>query len=229
MKGRVAFVGGGGSGIGAACVRRLRDAGATVIAADLAGGDQTLDVTDEAAVRVAFADIERDHGLMTLAVNSVGVAGTGQAVADYDLAVWEHLHRVNLTGTLLCMREQLAQMARGGGGSIVNIASVLGLHGSPGNAAYASSKHALIGLTKSAAVENAPAGIRVNALCPGFIDTPLLRANAGDRIAAIEARHPVGRLGTADEVAAFALFLLSDDAAFVTGAAHLVDGGYSAI
>ncbi len=229
MNGRVAFVGGGGSGIGLACARRLRDAGATVIAADLAGGDLTLDVTDDAAVSATFAKIDRDHGPVTLAVNSVGIAGTGQAVVDYDLTAWERLHRVNLTGTLLCMREQLRHMTRAGGGAIVNIASIFGLHGSANNAAYASSKHALIGLTKSAAVENAAAGIRVNALCPGFIDTPLLRANAGDRLAAIAARHPVGRLGTADEVAAFASFLLSDDASFVTGAAHLVDGGFSAV
>ena len=212
---RVAFVGGGASGIGLACARQLAQAGVRVIVADVVGAAEAaalltrtrgvaLDVTDEDAVRAAVAGIEASEDPATLAVNSVGIAGSGQGAIDYGLLAWERMLRVGLTGTMLCQREALRHMGRAGGGSIVNVASVLALHGSAANAAYAAAKHALVGLTKSAAIEQAAAGIRVNVLCPGFIDTPLPRAHAGDRLAEIAARHPIGRLGTADEVAAFA-------------------------
>ena len=241
IAGRLAFVGGGASGIGLACARRLAEAGASVIVADIDGDGArhvaaelpnargiALDVADAAAVEAAFAGIAAQEGAVRLAVNSVGIAGTGQATADYDVDGWRRIHDVNLHGTFHCMKHQMAMMRAAGGGAIVNIASVMALNGWPNNAGYCSTKHALIGLTKAAALEHAAEGVRVSALCPGFIDTPLLRSAAGDIIDQIVERHPVRRLGRPEEVADFALFLLSDRAAFVTGSAHLIDGGYSA-
>lgn len=244
--GRVAFVSGGASGIGLACGRRLAEGGASVALCDRDTGALAqvtdalrgegfavegveIDVSDSAAVGAAIAGIVRAHGRLHLALNSAGVAPTGQGVADYDEAAWRRLHEVNLHGVFLCMKHEMAAMRAGGGGSIVNIASVLGVVAAPFASAYVASKHAVIGLSKAAALEGATDGVRVNALCPGFIDTPLLRREAGDRIADIIARHPVGRLGTSEEVAEFAAFLLSDRAGFVTGAAHVIDGGYSAL
>ena len=239
---QLAFVGGGGSGIGLACAEALAEAGARVIIADIDGAKAeeaaarltgaraiALDVADGAAVADAFTAIAARDGAVRLAVNSVGIAGTGQETADYDDAGWRRIHQVNLDGTFYCMKHQMTAMREAGqGGSIVNIASVMAINGSPNNAGYCSAKHALIGLTKAAALERAAEGIRVNALCPGFIDTPLLRGAAAEIIDQIVERHPVRRLGLPEEVAAFAMFLLSDQARFVTGAAHLIDGGYSA-
>ena len=244
--GRVAFVTGGASGIGLACGRRLAEGGASVVltdrdaatlesaAADLARTGLrveavTLDVCDSEAVSAAVRRTIDTRGGLHLAVNSAGVAPTGQSVADYDEAAWRRLHDVNLHGVFVCLKHQMAAMRTTGGGAIVNIASVLGLVASPLASAYCSSKHAVVGLTKSAALEAAAFGGRVNALCPGFIATPLLRRQAGDDLDAIIARHPVGRLGTAEEVAEFAAFLLCDRADFVTGATHVIDGGYSTL
>jgi NAD(P)-dependent dehydrogenase (short-subunit alcohol dehydrogenase family) len=243
--GKIAFVTGGASGIGLAAGCRLAAGGAHVVLTDrdahaLAGAAAqlqrdglsaeaiTLDVTDSTAVEAVITRIVRDRGGLHLAVNSAGVAPTGHALMDYDETAWRRLHDVNLHGVFICTKFEMAAM-RHAGGSIVNIASVLGLVASPYASAYCAAKHGVVGLSKAAALEGATLQVRVNALCPGFIDTPLLRREAGDRLEAIIARHPVGRIGTAEEVAEFAAFLLSDRAGFVTGAAHVIDGGYSAM
>lgn len=241
ISGHVAFVSGGASGIGLACAKQLSAEGAIVVLADIDGARAeaaaaelagacgiALDVADPDAVARAFAEIAAREGPVRLAVNSAGVAPTGQSTADYDVPAWHHLHDVNLHGVFHCMKHEIAAMRGSGGGAIVNIASVMAMTGWPNTSAYCAAKHALIGLTKAAALDHAADGVRINALCPGFIDTPLLRTAAGERIAEIVGWHPIGRLGRAEEVADFACFLLSDRAAFVTGSAHLVDGGFSA-
>ena len=208
--GKVAFITGGASGIGLACGVRLAEGGAQVLLTDrdpealaaaiaeldragLKAEAATLDGRDGSAVEQAVRQVVEKRGGLHLAVNSAGVAPTGEGVADYDEAAWKTLHDVNLHGVFLCMTHQMAAMRAAAGGAIINIASVLGLVASPFTSAYCSAKHAVVGLSKSAALEGAAYGVRVNALCPGFIDTPLLRREAGDHLDAIIARHPVGR------------------------------------
>jgi len=152
-------------------------------------------------------------------------------LADLEEDVWDRVIDINLKGVWLCMKYQIRQMLTQGGGAIVNAGSVAGLIGSPTAPAYVASKHGLVGLTKSAALAYAQQGIRVNAVCPAFIDTPMaerLFAGQPERRTAMIGRHPIGRLGRAEEVAQAAVWLCSDEASFVTGSAMTVDGGYVA-
>jgi NAD(P)-dependent dehydrogenase (short-subunit alcohol dehydrogenase family) len=243
--GAVALVTGGASGIGAACARALADSHAHVVVADLAletaqrlaseVEDATgrvvaaqVDVSDEASVGALATFIDDTFGRLDLAVNSAGIGVTNQPVMDHEPDLWRKVLGVNLDGTFLSLRMELALIRRTAGrGSIVNMASVLAHRGWAGSAAYVASKHAVVGLTRAAALETAEQGIRVNSVSPGFIETPLLveRHDAEAR-AAIGAMHPLQRLGTPDEVAATVLWLLSDSAAFVTGADFAVEGGF---
>ncbi len=242
-EGGVALVTGGGSGIGAACARRLAADGYTVLVADI-DGDRAgavaadcgpaasavrADVSDENSVDAMLARAGR-LGPLRAAVNCAAVPDNGGAIADCSLADWRRVLGVNLDGVFLCLRAEIrAMLAGGGGGSITSIGSVLGLRGHPGVPTYTTAKHALVGLTRSAARAYAPDGIRINLICPGYIRTPLLesRLDAG-RLAALTAQHPIGRLGTAEEVAGLASWLAGPDAGFAAGAVYTVDGGFTA-
>jgi len=246
FQGKVAIVTGAASGIGAAVARELAAGGARVIVADRdmpdaektardiegAGGTAAayqIDVVDPAAVEAMVAFAERQYGALHLAVNNAGISGPSAATADYPLDGWRQVIDVNLNSVFFCVKYEIAAMLRAGGGAIVNMSSILGSVGFANSPAYVTAKHGLIGLTKVAAIEYAKRGIRVNAVGPGFIDTPLLSKNLDQpTLAAIAAMHPVGRLGRAEEVSALTCFLLSDAASFVTGSCHLVDGGYVA-
>ncbi|MFN6980136.1 MAG: SDR family NAD(P)-dependent oxidoreductase, partial [Gemmobacter sp.] len=186
-----------------------------------------LDVTDAAAVEALIGRVAADRGLHLL-VNNAGIGGPLLPVGDYTLDGWRQVMAVNLDGVFFGMRYAIPAMLASGGGSIVNMASILGSVGFAGASAYTAAKHALLGLTRVAALEYSGQGIRVNAIGPAFIDTPLLAALPPGSKEALVAAHPVGRLGRAEEVAALTLFLLSDRAAFITGSYHLVDGGYCA-
>ena len=234
---KVALVTGGGSGIGAACAGELAHWGARIVLADLhppvdnpVGVDPflvTVDVTDSEQVDDMVTQITSRFGALDIAINCAGVGMPVKApVADTDIAEWRRLLAVNLDGVFYCMRSERAVMSAGA--SIVNVASVMGLVGTPGASPYVSSKHGLIGLTKTAALDYAAAGVRVNAVAPGFIDTPLLRGPDEESRRALSAAHPLGRLGTAAEVAAAVCFLASPAASFITGSVLPVDGGYVA-
>jgi NAD(P)-dependent dehydrogenase (short-subunit alcohol dehydrogenase family) len=234
LAGRVALVTGGGSGIGAATVELLRARGATVVAADLraAAGVEALDVTDEAAVDALVASIVDRHGRLDLAANVAGTSGVYANVADSATSDWRATLAVNLDGVYFCLRAELRAMRAQGAGSVVNVASSAGRMGVPGLSAYSASKHAVIGLTKSAALEVAREGIRVNAVCPGSVRTPMLRGFVGGDEELLEKmgrRAPMGRLGEPDEIAEAIVWLLSDAARFVTGNALAPDGGVAAI
>jgi len=234
LTGRVALVTGGASGIGQATVELLRSRGATVVTADLQATDGTdvLDVTDESAVDALVADVLARHGRLDLAANVAGTSGTYAPVVSATTDDWRATLGVNLDAVFFCLRAELRAMQAGSGGAVVNVASAAGRMGVPGLAAYAASKHAVLGLTKSAALEHARDGIRVNAVCPGSIRTPMLRGFAGGDEEALERmgrRAPMGRLGEPAEVAAAIVWLLSDEAGFVTGTALDADGGVAAL
>ena len=241
MVGKVAIVTGSASGIGAATVARFRAEGATVIGWDLDGAapgcDVALDVRDEAAISAACRAIVREHGRLDAVVHAAGVAGGGP-VHTVPTEEWDRVVDINLKGTFLVGKHaviaMLAQDRIGGErGSIVNIASVEGLVGTEGGSTYNAAKGGVVILTKNMAIDYGRSGIRVNAICPGFIDTPMLQSvfamgGMDSVLADITAAHQLGRLGRADEIAAAALFLCSADATFVSGVALPVDGGYTA-
>ncbi len=241
FRGRVAIVTGGASGIGEAVCRRLAAGGAKVAVADynLEAAQALADGLDEAiAVQVDVADadavrrmveltVERFDALH-LAVNNAGIGGPSHPTAEYPLDDWHRVIDVNLHGVMYSMKYELEAMLATGGGAIVNMASILGSVGWSGSLPYVAAKHALLGMTRTTAIEYATRGIRVNAVGPAYIDTPLLANLERAVYDGLVDLHPIGRLGTADEVAALTCFLLSDDASFITGSYHLVDGGYTA-
>lgn len=244
--GQAALVTGAGSGIGTAIALELAAHGATVIVSDRSeqgckqvsatildrGGKAlpfTADVADAEAMEALVAFAEDQTGALHLAVNNAGIGGAQTPVGDYPLDAWEQVIAVNLNGAFYGMRYQIPAMQRAGGGAIVNMASILGSVGFANSAAYVASKHALLGLTKTAAIEYAQKGIRINAVGPGFIQTPLLTDNLSpEMLDGLAGLHPMGRIGTPEEVSALTCFLLSARASFITGSYHLVDGGYTA-
>lgn len=233
LVGKVALVTGGASGIGAACVDLLRAAGATVVAADRTPGEgiTSLDVTDEAAVDAVVARIVAEHGRLDLAANVAGTSGVYGEIAESTTDGWRQTMAVNLDGVYFCLRAELRAMRAAGGGSVVNVASSAGRMGVPGLAAYSASKHGVIGLTKSAALEEARRGIRVNAVLPGSVRTPMLEAFAGDAatLEKMGRRAPMGRLGEPVEIAQAVVWLLGDASGFVTGNCLAPDGGVAAV
>ena len=229
----VAVVTGGASGIGAATAVRLAEEGATVATMDITGGvDYRLDVRDEAAVKDAFADVVARHGRLDSVVHCAGVAGGGP-VHLVDESEWDRVVDINLKGTFLVDKHAAIHMLEADRGSIVNIASIEGIEGTEGGSAYNASKGGVIMLTKCMAIDYAHRGIRVNAICPGGIDTPLLMDIIGSPGVEIyrdkmHDRHLMNRFGQPSEIAAAAAFLVSDDASFMTGQAMVVDGGFTA-
>ena len=242
FKGKVAVVTGGASGIGEAVVRELAAGGAQVVIADFnvaaaealaaeVGSAKAfkVDVGDAAQVEAMVKFTLDTYGALHLAVNNAGIGGPSLPTADYPIEDWLKVVNVDMNSVLYSMKYEIPAMLASGGGSIVNMASILGSHGWAGSAAYVASKHALVGMTKTAAIEYAAQGVRINAVGPGFIQTPLIESEmdqaARDGLVAL---HPVGRLGRPDEVSALTCFLLTDRASFITGSYHLVDGGFSA-
>jgi NAD(P)-dependent dehydrogenase (short-subunit alcohol dehydrogenase family) len=229
----VAVVTGAASGIGAATTDRLRADGATVVTVDLVGPvDHLLDVRDEPAVESAFASVVADHGHLDVVVNAAGVAGGGP-VHLLDAGEWDRIVDINLKGTFIVDKYSAIHMLAQGRGSIINIASIEGLEGTEGGTAYNASKGGVVILTKSMAIDYGRRGIRVNCICPGGIETPLLEdiINADGMELyrdTMRERHVMGRFGKPSEIAAAAAFLASDDASFITGHALVVDGGYTA-
>ena len=243
---KTAIVTGAASGIGEAIALELGRRGAHVIVSDMdaegservagairaAGGaasSKPCDVSDPAECEALVAFAESETGALHLAVNNAGIGGPSAPAGEYPLDGWQKVIEVNLNGVFYGMRYQIPALGRAGGGAIVNIASILGSVGFANASAYVAAKHGVVGLTKTAAMEYAAQGIRINSVGPAFIDTPLLSKNLSPEIlAALAGMHPVGRLGTSEEVSALVCFLLSDRASFITGSYHLVDGAYTA-
>lgn len=248
MKDKVALITGGASGIGRATALAFAREGAEVVVADVAveGGEETIHLIKEAGGEAIFvkcdvskaaevkAMVDRTvevYGRLNCASNNAGMEGILSSIVDYPEEIWNKVLSVNLTGVWLCMKYEIPQMLKQGEGAIVNMASVQGIIGGPGFSAYTATKHGVVGITKTVALEYAKAGIRVNAICPGVIETPLndrvLSEHPGMRDLLLN-MHPVGRFGTPGEVSAAVVWLCSGSASFVTGHALTVDGGLTA-
>jgi len=248
FSGQVAFVTGAGSGMGLATSQAFAQAGAAVVMADInpetlkaetetlsAAGHEVLgvecDVSDETSVADAVRAADDAFGRLDMAFNNAGIQVPPCDAADEPAEVFDRVNAINLRGVWACMKHELAQMRTQGSGAIVNCSSLGGLVGIPGRAAYHASKHGVLGLTGSASLEYAPRGIRINAVCPGAIATPMVTAmidkgelDADEAIA----NQPINRLGQPEEIAAAVLWLCSPGASFVIGVALPVDGGYTA-
>ncbi len=239
LAGRVALITGAASGIGLACAQRFKREGAIVVGSDLNPSEDTLfdqfstlDVRDVAAQQEWVSAVVSEFGRADIMVTAAGIADAGP-VHMLEEDAWDRVIDINLKGTMHSVKAVLPQMMEQGGGSIITVASVEGLEGSEGGSSYNASKGGVVLLTKNIAMDYARQGIRCNCICPGFIDTPLLRSvmdmeGMEGFKASVIAQHKPKRLGQPEEIAGAAYFLASDDASFVTGQALAVDGGYTA-
>lgn len=243
----VALISGASSGIGRATAKRFATAGANVVVADIDadGGEETVsqiegedgeatfvetDVTDEDDVATAVETAVDTYGGLDFAFNNAGIEGEQVGFPDQGNENWERVLGINLGGVFYAMREEIPVMLEDGGGAIVNTASIAGILGFPNLSPYVASKHGVVGLTRSAAVEFSADGLRVNAVLPGVIDTPMVQRSSEEDPDSMEqtiAAIPADRLGEPEEIAAAVVWLCSDDASYVTGQPLTVDGGYS--
>jgi NAD(P)-dependent dehydrogenase (short-subunit alcohol dehydrogenase family) len=246
LKDKVALITGGASGIGRATSLLFAREGARVVIVDVAteGGNETArqiaagggaatfleaDVSISSEVRAFIEATVKAHGRLDVLFNNAGIEGPSAKLADYDEDDWARVMAIDLTAVFLAMKYAIPQMVRQGGGVIISTASVAGLVGFPGSAAYAAAKAGVINLTRLAAVEYAKQNVRVNCICPGIIDTPMAeRVLAGKSDERVNRLQPVGRFGRPEDIASAALFLASDESSFASGAPFIIDGGYVA-
>lgn len=246
LKDKVSIVTGAGSGIGREISLKLAAEGSKVIVSDLneEGGKQTVSMVEKSGGSAFFVksnsavpqeceslvnEAMKHFGALHIAVNNAGIGGASAPIGEYPIESWDKVVSINLSGVFYGMRYQIPAMLKAGGGSIINIASILGQVGFPNSSAYVAAKHGVVGLTQNAAIEYSAKNIRINAVAPGFINTPLVENSMGkEEREALVALHPIGRLGESAEVAELVLWLSSDKASFVTGSYYPVDGGYLA-
>jgi NAD(P)-dependent dehydrogenase (short-subunit alcohol dehydrogenase family) len=243
---KVAIVTGGGSGIGQAIAILFAKEGAKVVVSDIdvTGGQNTVDkiislgseaffvesnTSDAKEQEILVQKTIQKYGKLDIACNNAGIGGSSHPTGDYPIEDWDKVISVNLSGVFYGMKYQIKAMLENGKGNIINISSILGTVGFAQAGAYTAAKHGVLGLTKTAALEYGTQNIRINAICPGFIKTPLLDKSLNEEsLTYIASKHALMRLGTSEEVAQLALWLASDDASFVTGSEYLIDGGYTA-
>ena len=245
LQGKTALVTGAASGIGRAVALLYGQHGANVMVSDIdeeqgrqvvagltaAGANARFykaDVGDPAQCHQLVQETVAAFGTLDVACNNAGITGELSLTADYSLEGWQKIINVNLNSVFFCLKYELEVMLKQGHGAIINMASILGQVGTPTLAGYVAAKHAVVGLTQTAAQEYAAQGVRINAVGPGYIDTPLLKDFSSETKQALVALHPIGRLGRSEEVAELVIWLSSDKASFVTGAYYPVDGGYLA-
>jgi len=245
--GKVALVTGGSSGIGQAACHLYAHEGAKVVVSDIdeKRGDETVHAIQENQGEAIFvyADVSKPedcqamisaalqaYGRLDIAFNNAGIGGEANLTADYSIEGWQKVIAINLSSVFYCMKYEIPAMLQNGGGTIVNMASILGRVGFQSSPAYVAAKHGVVGLTKTAAVEYAKQGLRINAVGPGFIHTPLISGLEEDQRIRDQliSLHPVGRLGESEEVAELVIWLSSEKASFVTGGYYAIDGGYLA-
>jgi len=243
FKGRAALVTGAGGGIGRAVACALAAEGASVVVADIVdAGSETVALIEAAGGTAVFVrtDVQSSadtvamvreavtrFGRLDIAINNAGIDPEVASEAEWDEAAMARILGVNVQGVFLCLKHEIAQMLTQGGGAIVNLASAAGVVGVANKPAYTASKHAVVGLTKASALQYASRGIRINAVCPGAVDTQMLQDNLGGGVdkALVGANHPIGRLASPEEIARAVLWLCSEDSGYVVGHALVVDGG----
>jgi NAD(P)-dependent dehydrogenase (short-subunit alcohol dehydrogenase family) len=242
---KIVFITGGASGIGKASAIEAAKEGATVVVADLANAQHEatiqeiaafdrktlfvpIDVADANSVKQAIETTVKTFGRLDVGLNNAGIGFSSKNVAETSEEEYLRVININLNGVFYCMKYELQQFLQQGGGTVVNMASALGTVGQAGSAPYVAAKHGVLGLTKSAALEFGAHHIRVVALCPGYVETPMIGAADEQHRQELRNRHALKRLATSEEIAKAFIWLASDDASFVTGSAILVDGGYTA-